>query len=84
MVSLAGRPKKVERRPLEPNAARDSQNTERKKEKRNHHRQAHNNSDVICDSGSGKNSRAAFFWREAALQVPTAIPQSGRRLALRL
>ena len=73
MVSLAGRHKEVERlllaghhkqveRPLQPNAARDSHNTERKREKKNHHRQAHNNFGAICKSGSGnKNSGAAFY-----------------------
>ncbi len=73
MVSLAGRHKEVERlllaghhkevaRPLQPNAARDSHNTERKREKKNHHRRDHNNFGAICDSGSGnKNSRAAFW-----------------------
>jgi hypothetical protein len=72
MVSLAGRHKEVERlllaghrkevaRPLQPNAARDSHKTERKREKKNHHRRDHNNFRAICDSGSGnKNSRAAF------------------------
>ena len=72
-VSLAVRHKEVERlllaghhkevaRPLQPNAARDSHNTERKREKKNHHRQAHNNFGAICDSGSGKkNSGAAFM-----------------------
>lgn len=75
MVNLAGRNKEVERlllaghrkkvkRPLQPNAARDSHNTERKREKKNHHRQAHNNFGAICKSGSGnKNSGAAFFQR---------------------
>ena len=47
MVSLAGRNKEVAR-PLQPNAARDSHNTERKREKKNHHRQAHNNFGAIC------------------------------------
>jgi hypothetical protein len=72
MVNLAARNKEVERpllagrkkveRPLQPNAARDSHNTERKREKKNHHRQAHSNFGAICNSGSGnKNSGAAFY-----------------------
>jgi hypothetical protein len=72
MVSLAGRHKEVERlllaghhkevaRPLQPNAARDSHNTERKREKKNHHRQAHNNFGAICDSGSGKKNPEPIF-----------------------
>jgi len=75
MVSLAGRHKEVERlllaghrkkveRPLQPNAARDSHNTERKREKKNHHRQAHNNFGAICNSGSGnKNPEPLFMLR---------------------
>ena len=47
---LAGHRKKVER-PPRPNAARDSHNTERKREKKNHHRQAHSNFGAICNSG---------------------------------
>ena len=73
MVSLAGRNKEVERlllaghrkevaRPLQPNAARDSHNTERKREKKNHHRQVHNNFGAICNSGLRKlKFRSRFF-----------------------
>ena len=57
---LADRQQEVER-PLQPNALRGSQSAARKSLKKNHHRQDHNNSGPICDSGSGKkNSGAAF------------------------
>jgi hypothetical protein len=58
---LASHPE-VEHLLRQPNAVRDSHNTESKREKKNHHRQAPNNFGAICDSGSGnKNSGAAFF-----------------------
>ena len=71
MVNLAGHHQKEPERPLlarrrkvrpprrEPSVARASQSAERKSQ--NHHRPDHNNSGVICESGSGRNSRAAFF-----------------------
>ena len=73
MVNLAGHHQKEPERPLlagrrkvrpprrEPSVARASQSAERKSQ--NHHRPDHNNSGVICESGSGRNSRAAFFVR---------------------
>ena len=49
MVSLAGHHQQVQHL-LRPNTARDSHNTERKREKKNHHRQVHNNFGAICFS----------------------------------
>jgi hypothetical protein len=58
---LASHPE-VEHLVPRPSTARDSQSTERKSLKKNHHRRTHNNSNAICDSGSGKkNSGAAFY-----------------------
>ena len=46
----------------EPSAARSSHNMERNNQRKERPGQGHNNSGVICDSGSGsKNSGAVFF-----------------------
>jgi hypothetical protein len=49
MVNLAGHHQEVEHL-LQPNTAKGSHNTERKREKKNHHRQAHNSFGAICFS----------------------------------
>jgi hypothetical protein len=52
----------VEHPPREPSALRASHSAARKSPKKNHHRQGHNNSAAMCDTGSReKNSGAAFF-----------------------
>jgi hypothetical protein len=60
---LAGQPE-VEHLPLAPSTARASLSVERKSLKKNHRRQGHNDSGIICDSGFGnENSGAAFSER---------------------
>ena len=69
MVNLAGHHQQVQNL-LQPNTARDSHNTERKREKKNHHRQAHTNFGAICDSGSGnKIPEPLFITRRFLLSV---------------
>ena len=74
MVNLAGRHRQEAERPLlagqleaedlrrEPSAARSSHNTARNNQRKERHGQGRNNSDVICDSGSGK-FRSRFLLR---------------------
>jgi preprotein translocase subunit SecD len=60
--NLPGRHHQEVEHPLLGNAARHSHNMERNNQRKEHHRQDHNNAGVVFDSGSGKkNSRAAFL-----------------------
>src|SRR5207249_3287670 len=64
--------------PLQPNAAKSSHNTERKREKKNHNRRDHNNSGAICKSGSGKKIPEPLF------VVAAFVSNAGRFVSGRL